>query len=336
MTARRLAACTLLLCGCGSMSWMSDTRGPDSDQIATLAWVASIGIALIVLTVWAILAYLIARRTRGTLAEHMPHTTKTGMGWIYTWGLAIPGVLLLAALIASISVMFSANEHSHMHSHEAAEITITGHQWWWEVRYNGKTPEDTFDTANEIHIPVGRPVMIALRSADVIHSFWIPKLHGKVDLVPAGHNSIVLQADAPGRYEGQCSEFCGAEHALMRLVVVAEPEAQYEAWKFAQHKPSIIPTREPEVHGLEVFEKRACGVCHTIRGTQSVGHVGPDLTHIGSRQMIGANSYPNDRAHLQAWITRPHSLKPQVLMPNLSQMTGEDINALAVYLRSLQ
>jgi cytochrome c oxidase subunit 2 len=179
-------------------------------------------------------------------------------------------------------------------------------------------------------------VLIGLRSADVIHSFWVPKLHGKVDLVPAHENTIMIEADVPGRYEGQCAEFCGAEHAMMRLVVIAEPETQFQAWRFREHAPSIIPLREPEVHGLEVFEQRSCALCHTIRGTAAHGTVGPDLTHLGGRLMIGANSYPNDRAHLQAWIVRPHALKPQVEMPNLFQLTGEDINALAVYLRSLK
>lgn len=330
----RLAAGALVLSSCGSMDWMGDPSGPDSRDIATLTWVSSLAIVAIVLIVWVILAYLIARRTRGSLAEHMPHTTKTGMGWIYIWGLAVPGVLLLAGLIASVVLMYSASVHQHAHAEP--EITVTGHQWWWQVRYHGKTSDETFDTANEIHIPAGRPVLIGLRSSDVIHSFWVPKLHGKVDLVPARSNTIMLEADVPGRYEGQCAEFCGAEHAMMRLVVVAQSETEYAAWKIAQHGPSIYPTQEPEIHGLEVFEQRSCGLCHTIRGTHALGTVGPDLTHLGSRTMIGANSYPNNRAYLQGWIVRPHSLKPQVLMPNLFQMTGDDINALALYLGSLK
>lgn len=327
----RAAACALLLSSCGSMDWMADPSSPNSRSIATLTWVASIGIAVMVLIVWGIIVYLIARRERGTLAEHMPHTTKSGMGWIYVWGLAVPGVLFAAALIASIVMMYAASEHQH--AHRKPDIIVTGHQWWWEVRYSGA---ETFTTANEIHIPVGRPVIVGLRSADVIHSFWVPKLQGKVDVMPARENTILLEADVPGRYDGQCAEFCGEEHAMMRIVVIAQNETDYEAWRIAQQGPSIIPTHEPEIHGLEVFEQRSCGLCHTIRGTHALGTVGPDLTHLGSRQMIAANSYPNDRAHLQAWITRPHALKPQVLMPNLFQMTGDDINALATYLRSLK
>jgi cytochrome c oxidase subunit II len=257
------------------------------------------------------------------------------MNWIYGWGLGIPGVLFLAALIASTVLMFTASEHMH-ESHEHPDIVVTGHQWWWEVRYTGASPDESFITANEIHIPVGRPVLIRLRSADVIHSFWVPQLSGKVDLVPGRENTILLHADVPGRYDGQCAEFCGAEHALMRLVVVVDSDVQYQAWRFQQHAPSLIPRNEPEVRGLEVFATRACGLCHAVRGTNAQGTVGPDLTHIGSRLMLGANSFQNDRAHLQAWITRPHSLKPQVLMPNLFQLDGADINALAIYLRSLQ
>ena len=330
----RLAASALMLSSCGGMDWMGDPSGPEARDIATLTWVSSLAILAIVLIVWVILAYLVARRTRGSLAEHMPHTTKTGMGWIHVWGLAVPGVLLTAGLVASVVVMYGASVHPHAHAQP--ELVVTGHQWWWQVRYTGKTPDETFDTANEIHIPAGRPVLIGLRSTDVIHSFWVPKLHGKVDLVPARANTIVLEADVPGRYDGQCAEFCGAEHALMRLVVIAQPEAAYQAWKIAQHGPSMLPTKEPEISGLEVFEKRSCGLCHTIRGTHALGTVGPDLTHVGSRLMIGANAYPNSRAYLQAWIVRPHSLKPQVLMPDLFQMTGADINALAEYLRSLK
>jgi cytochrome c oxidase subunit 2 len=334
MKPRVLAACALLLAACSPTDWMGDPSGPQARDIATLSWIAMIALSAVVLVVYGVLAYLVARRRRGTLSEHMPLHTRTGMGWVWTWGLIIPGVLFAAGLVASIVLMYTASEHQHAKA--KPEIIVTGHQWWWELRYTGTTPDEGFVTANEIHIPVGRPVLIGLRSADVIHSFWVPKLSGKVDLVPARQNMIQIEADVPGRYEGQCAEFCGAEHALMRLTVIAQTPAEYEAWKFQQHAPALLPRHEPEIRGAEVFEQRACGLCHTVRGTAAQGTVGPDLTHLASRLQIGANSFPNDRAHLQAWIVRPHSLKPQVQMPNLFQLTGEDINALAIYLRSLQ
>lgn len=338
MTAGRRAlvvAAALLLPACGAMDWMDDPRSHQARQLATLSWVATLAFAAVCLVVWLLIGYVVARARRGTLAERGTVDSRDGMGWIYLWGLVIPGVLFAAALIASITMMFAASEHMHG-EHQAPAITITGHQWWWEVHYHGPTPADGFVTANEIHIPVGRDVLVRLRSADVIHSFWVPKLSGKVDLVPARDNHIMLHADTPGVYEGQCAEFCGAEHAMMRIVVVAEPEAEYQAWRFVQHAPAVLPRHEPEVRGLEVFEQKACSLCHTIRGTEAHGTVGPDLTHVGGRLMIAANTYPNDRAHLQAWITRPHSLKPQMRMPNLFDITGEDLNALAIFLGSLR
>lgn len=327
----RAAACALLLSSCGSMDWMADPSSPNSRSIATLTWVASIGIAVMVLIVWGIIVYLIARRERGTLAEHMPHTTKSGMGWIYVWGLAVPGVLFAAALIASIVMMYAASEHQH--AHRKPDIIVTGHQWWWEVRYSGA---ETFTTANEIHIPVGRPVIVGLRSADVIHSFWVPKLHGKVDLIPGQTNYVRVEADRAGTFQGECAEFCGEQHAHMRLMVVAQQPDEYQRWLSQMRADAVEPTDPVAKHGQDVFLSQACALCHTIRGTLAQGVTGPDLTHIGSHHTLAGGELPNTPGNLAAWVTSAQNLKPGVKMPNISTLDGQDLRALVTYLESLK
>src|SRR5205814_7082516 len=192
---------------------------------------------------------------------------------------------------------------------------VLGHQWWWEVQYRMGDPNQYVATANEIHIPVGRPVDLQLVSADVIHSFWAPRLHGKVDLVPGMDNRIRLQADRPGVYQGACAEFCGLQHAHMRFVVVAEEPAAFEAWLDHERKPAAEhpPTAEAK-HGKALFEGGACLLCHTVRGTNARGTVGPDLTHFAQRALIGA-AFPQNVATLHAWVTNAPSLKPGALMP---------------------
>jgi cytochrome c oxidase subunit 2 len=216
------------------------------------------------------------------------------------------------------------------------DIIITGHQWWWQIEYLDDNVSAEFTTANELHIPLGRPVNIEVLTADVMHSFWIPALHGKVDLIPGMANYIRVEASQPGKYIGQCAEFCGAEHARMRLVAIVEPEEAYEAWKRQQLQPANIPTDEVALQGMHVFINGPCSLCHTVRGTIAGGTVAPDLTHIGSRAYIAANSYQNNDAYLEAWVTHAQSLKPGAEMPNLTQFTGDQLHELVAYLRQLQ
>lgn len=216
------------------------------------------------------------------------------------------------------------------------EIRVTGHQWWWELDYLSGPPPLHFKTANEIHIPVGRYIDIELSSGDVIHSFWVPRLHGKMDLVPGMKNRIRIRADKPGVYRGQCAEFCGAQHAHMMLLVIAEPQNEYEQWLVRQRKPAAPPQTAQAAAGHDIFMSRPCALCHSIRGTAAGGGVAPDLTHFGSRRGIAANMLANNEANLHAWVTHAQSIKPEVMMPNVTQMSGEDLHALVAYLRQLE
>jgi cytochrome c oxidase subunit 2 len=213
---------------------------------------------------------------------------------------------------------------------------VIGHQWWWQIQYVGLGPSNRLETANEIHIPVGQPVELTLESRDVIHSFWVPALHGKVDLIPGVENHLRLQADRPGTYEGQCAEFCGAEHARMRFLVVAQSPEDFAKWMHDQSQPAQPPLEAAAIHGADLFQSRACGLCHTVRGTQALGTIGPDLTHFGSRQRLAADSLPNQHAYVAAWITRAQSFKPGALMPDVTNFRGDELDDLARYIDQLR
>jgi cytochrome c oxidase subunit 2 len=231
--------------------------------------------------------------------------------------------------------VFTSRAIARMPLKDAVNIELVGHQWWWEARYKDTDPTREFTTANELHIPVGRPVVVTLRSSDVIHSLWVPNLHGKKDLIPGRTAIMRLRADKPGTYRGQCAEFCGLEHALMVLLVSAEPPAQYEAWAAKQRQPAPPPADDQQARGLQVFLGTSCVMCHTISGTTAQGKLGPDLTHLASRQTIAAGTLPNNRGHLAGWIADPQSLKPGVNMP-ANALAPDDLQALLAYLESLK
>lgn len=210
-------------------------------------------------------------------------------------------------------------------------IHVVGHQWWWEVQY----PNQAFVTANEIHIPVGYPVQVTLTSQDVVHSFWAPKLHGKLDLIPVKINTFWLQADEAGAYWGECAEFCGTQHANMRLVVVAQPEAEFARWLADQQTAAAEPTEPLAQQGQQVFLSSSCSQCHTIRGTGATGALGPDLTHLASRRLLGAGTVANNRGNLAGWISNSQHIKPGALMPP-SELTGPELQALLAYLATLK
>lgn len=213
-------------------------------------------------------------------------------------------------------------------------IEVVGHQWWWEVNYrSGET--SILRTANEIHIPVGRAFAFDLISRDVIHSFWVPNLHGKTDMVPGQVNRIVIRADRPGVYRGQCAEFCGMQHAHMALLVIASEPEEFERWLAAQRMPAREPASDEARRGRELFVSSQCAVCHTIRGTTAFGNTGPELTHLASRRTIAAATLPNRRGHLAGWIADPQSIKPGNRMPP-SEFDAESFHALLAYLEGLE
>jgi cytochrome c oxidase subunit 2 len=190
-------------------------------------------------------------------------------------------------------------------------------------------------TANELHLPAGRPVAIALESADVIHSFWVPPLHGKVDLVPGRTNTILLQADRTGEWRGQCAEYCGLQHAHMRLIVSAHDPAGFDAWYGAQLQPAPAPAADQERRGHAIVERGSCAMCHAVQGTAAGGRMGPDLTHLASRTWIGAGTLPNTPENLRRWIADPQAFKPGSLMPPQA-LTDDDLDAVVAYLGRLR
>jgi cytochrome c oxidase subunit 2 len=246
---------------------------------------------------------------------------------------ALTVITLVVLLVLSV---VTGRALASLSTENAVQIKVVGHRWWWEVWYpDAAQASNTFRTAYEIHVPVGRPVILELESTDVIHSFWVPSLHGKRDLIPGKKTTFVFRTDQPGRYEGMCAEYCGTQHANMRFVVVAEPQADYDAWLAHSRQPAPAPTNEREQRGLEVFRTNKCAVCHAIGGTDAFGTVGPDLTHVASRHALAMGTIGNDRGHLAGWIVDPQGTKPGVIMPG-SPLPPDDLDALLTYLGSLK
>jgi cytochrome c oxidase subunit II len=332
----------LLLTGC---NWAQSTlagHGPAAQRIARLSWFMSILFLVITLVMWALIAWGFTKR-RGTLAEHEPITSTGGEIWIAIGGLVVPFIVLTVLFVLGLNLLTDFPIHG-MHDGMSAsaqemmkpEIRVTGHMWWWQIDYLNEDVSKQFTTANELHIPAGRPVDIQVVTSDVMHSLWIPALHGKVDLIPGIKNYIRVEASQTGTYEGQCAEFCGAQHAHMRLLAVVQDPDAYSLWLSQQREPASEPTTPEAIAGEHVFLGGPCSMCHSIRGAGAGGSVAPDLTHVASREYIASNSYPNNVAYLEAWITHAQSLKPECLMPNLTQFTGTQLQELVAYLSQLK
>jgi cytochrome c oxidase subunit 2 len=315
------------------------TRGPAANPIAHLGW-GLIGVSLFVIAVIAISVFIgvMRGRPREPLDEngHPPvRRGANGMPWLYI-GVGTTVVFLIGCAVWTFIVLA---ETSAPPGGDPPSITldITGHQWWWEAQYHKKgQPKRTFVTANEFHIPVGQPVRIRLRSDNVIHSFWVPELAGKTDVIPGQTNQAWLEAYQPGDYRVQCTEYCGLQHAHMALHVIAQPARQFQAWWNQQIKPAAAPTTAAEQRGRRVFQGH-CAVCHTVRGANffAEGQLGPDLTHVMSRRMIGAGLVPNNTGHLAAWIANAQALKPGVDMPTMN-LTSQQLVDVVSYVNSLR
>jgi cytochrome c oxidase subunit 2 len=245
---------------------------------------------------------------------------------LWTTVIATAGLVML--LVADV---WTGRALARLPMKEALKVELTGHQFWWEVRY----PDGGFATANELHVPVGRPVVVTLRSRDVIHTLWLPNLAGKRDMIPGRTALLSLQADRPGVYRAQCAEFCGLQHALMALPVTAQDPAQYERWVMERSRPAPEPATDSRRLGRDVFVRAACAACHAVAGTMARGTLGPDLTHLASRPTLAAGVLPNDRANLQAWIVDPHRFKLGANMPP-NPLPSRDMHALLDYLESLK
>jgi cytochrome c oxidase subunit II len=244
------------------------------------------------------------------------------------WTIA-PAMILVVLLVLTLTTMINVSEPSGT----KMAVTVTGHQWWWEFDYQGMNVV----TGNELHIPVGEPVHLDLRSADVIHSFWVPSLQGKRDVIPGHNNTLWLSADKPGTYRGECAEFCGPEHANMNFIVVAQPRAEFDAWVAGQQQPAATGQTGLAAEGAQTILTQACAGCHMINGLPgyNIGKVGPNLTHIGSRAYIAAGTLENTPENLARWIHNPQDVKPDNKMPTLG-LDNDTINKIVAYLESLK
>ena len=219
---------------------------------------------------------------------------------------------------------------------DGLRIEVTGKQWWWEVLYFPPGADEPVVSANEVRLPAGQPVEVLLRSTDVIHSFWIPNLAGKTDMIPGRVNRMVLQAEAPGVFRGQCAEYCGGPHALMAFYAVVMAPGEFELWLEHEARPARSPEGEFLAEGKELFLASGCGACHTVRGTPADGQFGPDLTHVGGRLSLGAGILPNNVGTIAGWIADTQHIKPDNLMPSFNIFSGAELRALAGYLESLE
>jgi cytochrome c oxidase subunit II len=320
-----LASLALLLAGCGAGPSALDPQGPGAARIADLWWLLlGLGGAVFIVVMAFLMYALFHRRREG----HADNSMQNGSRIVLYAGIISPAVILIVVFGFTVATL---NAISTPDIPEEYTVHVIGRQWWWEVRY----PHHQIETANEIHIPAGQPVRIVLSSDDVIHSFWVPELHGKLDLVPGMTNEFWLQADQPGVYLGECAEFCGIQHAKMRFLVIAEPREEFAAWAEAQRQPAAQPSDSLALRGQTVFMNSTCLYCHTVNGTQATGDLGPDLTHLASRRTLAAASVPNNPGNLGGWIADPQHLKPGNLMPP-TKLTGSDLQALLAYLATLE
>jgi cytochrome c oxidase subunit 2 len=341
------------------------TFGPRADPATTLMWgLVALSLAVVAIITLLVVLGVLVRRRRGAveaLASLPAERGSGGLAWFYV-GMPLTVIALVGALAWTIAVLAAIDSPPVK---PRLTLEVTGHQWWWEVRYLSPDPSQTFVTANEIHIPTGQPIQVELVSADVIHSFWAPALTGKTDAVPGQTNLAWLQADRPGVYHGQCAEFCGVQHAHMGLDVVAQAPAAFEAWRRSQLQPAAAPVTAEALAGERAFVAH-CGACHAVQGTDAKGQtsadfigpvtaaslaaeaaagptrrsstggvVGPDLTHLMSRSSLAAGTVPNTVGGLSGWIANPQALKPGAQMP-ATYLSGPQLSSVVSYLETLR
>ena len=316
-----------LLASCSGQLSALDPAGPGAARIARLwwllFWVATVAFA----SVLGLIAFALRRARRDVTPDIDTEPVAWGDRFIGIAGVAVPVVILLGGFVYSLDQMNALATGDA--DDPGLEIEIVAHNWWWEVRYpNGAV------TANEIHIPTGERIRLRLTTADVIHSFWVPRLQAKMDHVPGMENEMWLQADEPGTYRGQCAEFCGLQHAHMAFFVEAQPPGDFQAWYDGQASVASEPEDPSAERGLVVFLSSSCVGCHAIGGTEATATTGPDLTHLASRRTLFAGRLPNTRQNLESIIVDPQHVKPGVGMPP-TEMGAADLAALLDYLEAL-
>lgn len=308
--------------------------GPQAQHVATLWHLMLAVCTLVFVAVMVALAIALLRRRppRSGTAPDLSSLAAPEPG---------PHRSVLAAVVASTALLLflivasvlTDRALANLSTKDALELKVTANQWWWEVEYGGP-PSEVFNTANEIHVPVGRTVLVRLEANDVIHSLWVPSLAGKKDLIPGRTATLEFRADKPGIYRGQCAEFCGAEHAWMALEVVADPPDAFAAWLDHQRLPAPAPADPTQLKGQQLFVTTTCVMCHSVRGTSASALHGPDLTHLASRRTIAAGTLPNTRETLKRWIRDPQKFKPGANMP-ATNLPDEDLDAVVDWLETL-
>lgn len=326
---------TLVLAGCSDWQSALHPHGANARKIFDLIWsFSAVAAGTWLLVMLALGAALLRRRLadRGRSAHEIDPRQERRFTHAVGGATALTVLVLIILTTASF---FAGKSIASLSGTETLVVRITGHQWWWEVRYPKDDPSQSIVTANEIHVPVGEPVKVELDSLDVIHSFWVPGLAGKRDLIPGRPSELTLIADKPGIYRGQCAEFCGYQHAHMAITVIAESREAFDAWQSRQNTAASAPAGEEERRGQQAFLSTGCALCHTIRGTPASGTVGPDLSHLASRRALAADTLAMTPGALAAWIADPQSMKPGAKMPRIA-LSADDLNAVVTYLGSLE
>lgn len=321
------------LSGAAQQQSVLDPSGPQADSAARLWWIAfSIAVVVYVITIGVLLWSAWRAHRRARAGDHPPANAERIMRR------AVGGAVGVTVAILLVFIFYDFSAGRSLRAPQQSNyltVHLAGHEWWWEVEYADTSPHGRVLTANEIHIPVGAPVRLELSSTDVIHSLWVPELAGKRDLVPGYDRVVWLQADTAGVYRGQCAEFCGLQHAHMALYVIADPPDRFESWLASQRLAAATPTDSVAARGLRVFLGAQCPMCHSISGVPAYGNVGPNLTHLASRETIAAGTLANTRGNLGGWIINPQSIKPGNTMPP-SHLEPRDLQALLSYLETLK
>ena len=317
------------------LNYFLHAAGPAATPTLRLGWIFAAICVAVCLIIAVLLSVAILRRRPMPLLVDPGALAATGGGsnWIYV-GAGVSTVVLVAMLVYALMTLESVARPNDAPS---LTITVTAYDWWWKIAYTDSAdPAQRFVTANEMHIPVGEPVKVELKSADVIHAFWVPVLAGKTQTIPGQTNEQWIEADRPGVYRGQCSQFCGAQHAHMALEVIAQSRADFAAWRAQQAQPHVqSAAASPSVAaGQKLFDERCAG-CHAIRGSSAVGAQAPDLTHLNTRRLIAAGMLSNTAANQLDWITHAQQIKPESMMPSmiLSRDEAADLSAFLATLR---
>ena len=307
-----------------------DPRGPISRYIDTWWWVLFSVASFVVVLVTVLLLVALFRKRRDDSTDPRMNSDREGslMWFVGLLGAAFPIAVLGTLMGFNI---YTENVITARAQAPTRVIEVIGHRWWWEVIY----PQEGITTANELHIPAGESVQIKVTTKDVIHSFWVPQLNGKIDTIPGQTNTISIEADQPGAFRGQCGEYCGLEHAKMAFWVVADAPQDYQAWVTQQRLAAPDPRGGDALKGQQIFLGSACVYCHAIKGTNASSRLGPDLTHLASRRTIGAGALPNTEGNLAGWIVNPQTVKPGNKMPPM-YLESHDLQALLAYLKTLE